>query len=505
MAAGGFTIISDSQQTLLPQVPVDVPPERFDSAAALTTQSGDSTSAAAATASSSSPLTKQTSTAKLLKEASKRKVAAVGHKKTQSTAADLFALTMDLKQLHHAELTASKNSLRNSELLDSSELLPRNEGDQLIRNAANLMKRYKRVPSEHSNGAKDEEAAQKPVHGGEDAATPAVSAADRWKKLKTTVHTMDAMKKNDSEPRVMAPENDNKEGGLDNDDDDNNNDNDSDETPTSFQQNSTRGKNRKSLFRAKVAVQTEFKDFEDWLKYQKMGVATYIKITLFGFIIPLSGVAAILYYLVGNPPCGTTSECLKANFNITRNASSLITSEALLSLLDTASTSWWLLFAVRQIITFSMARATESVIVDYLALRSHVCVKILGPFVTLFLVQARGWPIILFCWGITDFIMLFGKNQFAQHWLFYQEYVGLMNARNPSGEVTASGEYRLLLILAVVVSFVVGLKRFFLGFYLGKQTFCKLIGCMFSRLARRNGINNLYCFLFAFKNSSLCG
>ena len=50
-----------------------------------------------------------------------------------------------------------------------------------------------------------------------------------------------------------------------------------------------------------------------------------------------------------------------------------------------------------------------------------------------------------------------------------------MNSRNPSGEFTQAREYRLILILAVVVAFVVAVKRFFLGLYLGKQTFRKLL------------------------------
>jgi hypothetical protein len=91
--------------------------------------------------------------------------------------------------------------------------------------------------------------------------------------------------------------------------------------------------------------------------------------------------------------------------------------------------------------------------------------------VTLFIVQAKGWPFLLFAWGIYDFILLFGGGQFAEHWLFYQDVVDMFNEKNPSGGVTKSQEYQTLLIVAVVVSFVVSVKRFWLGLVQGKRTY----------------------------------
>ena len=48
-----------------------------------------------------------------------------------------------------------------------------------------------------------------------------------------------------------------------------------------------------------------------------------------------------------------------------------------------------------------------------------------------------------------------------------------MNENNSSGTVTDSGFYRTVLILAVVISFVVSVKRFYMGIYLGRRTFCE--------------------------------
>jgi len=57
--------------------------------------------------------------------------------------------------------------------------------------------------------------------------------------------------------------------------------------------------------------------------------------------------------------------------------------------------------------------------------------------------------------------------------LFWQDRIGLCNAKNPAGQVTSSHEYTSLLIVAVVVSFAVSIKRCFVGLTLGRQTYCK--------------------------------
>ena len=77
---------------------------------------------------------------------------------------------------------------------------------------------------------------------------------------------------------------------------------------------------------------------------------------------------------------------------------------------------WWLLFVVRQIITFSLSHLAQAILVEYLALRSKVSVVLLGPFVTLFLVQSKGWPMLTFLWALGDFLLLYGDWPLAAHW-----------------------------------------------------------------------------------------
>jgi len=98
-----------------------------------------------------------------------------------------------------------------------------------------------------------------------------------------------------------------------------------------------------------------------------------------------------------------------------------------------------------------------------------------GPLVTLVVLQSKGWPVTLFFWGVYDFGLLYGKYEFAKHWLYWQNVIDLMNKNNPAGTIMQSSEYKALLIIAVVLSFVVSIKRCSVGLALGKQTYCKLL------------------------------
>jgi hypothetical protein len=156
----------------------------------------------------------------------------------------------------------------------------------------------------------------------------------------------------------------------------------------------------------------DFKDFEEWLKYRQYNLWAQVKFLLFFIMIPSTGIASILFYLAGNPPCGykTCTTEQQGNIGIFVNAA------------YQASASWWLLFiGCRQVITFTMARVMDSFIIDYVALQTRYMNLILGPYLTLAIVQAKGWPFILFFWCIFDFVMLFGSTHFANHWYEMQQ------------------------------------------------------------------------------------
>jgi hypothetical protein len=321
--------------------------------------------------------------------------------------------------------------------------------DMLMKNAATLMKRnnvtLKDTSAMTSNNTDTHSDA-----GHEDDITikqkPTDSSHDRWNILKNTVQgatqlskAFDTTKKMDEPRSSLDPspleaeyEHDDEEGGLFGNDGDN-------ETIKSSTGPGRSHAMRKTTRRQKI--KSRYKDFEDWLKFKKMNIYSYVKFVLFFLILPATGVAAILFYWGGNPPCGTADECNESNIVVTPTTapSGNATTAPGTDIVDKTreffeggSASWWILFVCcRQPVTLSLALATQAFFVEFLALRTKWAVKLVGPFVTLFIVQSKGWPFILFWWGIFDFCLLYGSSKWAQHWLYWQ--VRLLQCMDASG------------------------------------------------------------------------
>ena len=142
-----------------------------------------------------------------------------------------------------------------------------------------------------------------------------------------------------------------------------------------------------------------------------------------------------------------------------------------------ASVSWWFLFlGVRQVLTFTLALVTQSIVIDYMALSSRLFLDWLGPIVTLLVVQSKGWPFILVTWAAFDLILLSGDRDFAHHWGFWQDWIGLFNEDNPSGNVVSNDWNFTILVNAILIGCAVAGKRLVVGLFLGRQTFGKLKG-----------------------------
>ena len=224
-------------------------------------------------------------------------------------------------------------------------------------------------------------------------------------------------------------------------------------------------------------INDEWDMVQKFLKPRQSAVYLYLKIGILYIILPLVGIAAILFHLADNPPTGKGP-----NFETT-----------------TASAAWWLLFIVRQVCTFSLAKMMEVFIIDFLSLQTQFTLRVFGPVVTLLVVQSKGWPFMMAMWGIWDFALLVGDHSFARHWLYWQDVWGLFNekvsyllldgssfrfevsfsnssccyfqCKNPAGEITSSLTYFRILAIAVSVGCVVSVKRLAVGLYLGRQTF----------------------------------
>jgi len=228
------------------------------------------------------------------------------------------------------------------------------------------------------------------------------------------------------------------------------------------EQDPTNSKNRKQKRRRRKnrrhtivhGATDKFKqDLEVWQGFfrpRRETIWAYCKLLLFYILLPLVGVSACLFYVGENPIRGINEDGATG---------------------DHPSISWWLLFATRQVITLTLAFCMQGFIIDFLALGSRAMIRIVGPIVTLLIVQSKGWPFIFFFWGIFNFAMNYGSHPFAYHWLFWQDAVGMFNEQNPSGHVVDSPTNATILKLAVSISAIVAVKRFLVGLYLGRQTF----------------------------------
>uniref|UniRef100_A0A7S4I0R0 Mechanosensitive ion channel MscS domain-containing protein n=1 Tax=Odontella aurita TaxID=265563 RepID=A0A7S4I0R0_9STRA len=179
-------------------------------------------------------------------------------------------------------------------------------------------------------------------------------------------------------------------------------------------------------------------------------IKIFFMTSIFFIILPMLLVASILFYVVGNPIAGCIDAKDKSNC---------------------ASFSWWVIFlGIRQVITFGLAKGIEILFVEIIALRTKLFVRILGPYVTLVTVQARGWPFIIFFWAVLDLSMLYGGTEFSDHWMFYQNKIDMMNGKNPAGNITYTDIYVRILAAVMFFGGVVGLKRGWLALYLGKNS-----------------------------------
>jgi hypothetical protein len=395
---------SEAQQTILGHVPENTDPDTFV--------------VADADPKLSKPALKRTAT-----------VARAHHARTKSTAEDLFQLTADLTGLNKQHgMTGSMVESFNKLESDNGFLT---DQDMLIKNAATLIQRNKVAPKDGNSDTSSTTDVHTNNEGSSEKLKSPVKANDLWNVLKTTVQTTQAvkspsgiLKKKDEENQVLSPAQPVVEHDTESDHDDEENDRVHSRTSTEL--------GRSHLMRnstPRQRLKSRYKDFEDWLKFKKLNIYSYAKFILFFLILPSAGVAAILFYWGANPPCGTRDQCNQAiptpapvaiATNTTAgNGADIV--NVTKRLFEGASASWWILFVCcRQPVTLSLAFATQAFLIEFLALRTKWAVQLVGPFLTLFVVQSKGWPFVLFWWALYDFALLYGSSKWARHWLFWQ-------------------------------------------------------------------------------------
>ena len=131
---------------------------------------------------------------------------------------------------------------------------------------------------------------------------------------------------------------------------------------------------------------------------------------------------------------------------------------------------YWIAHLASLPFSFSV-KTGEVITIDILALRTPLFVKVFGSFLTLMMVQARGWPYIVTFWALMDFCFMYGSYAFAQHWLFWQDWLLIFNESNPAGEFLESVLYTKLLLCMVFVGLTTALKRLWLATFLGRRSY----------------------------------
>jgi len=143
-----------------------------------------------------------------------------------------------------------------------------------------------------------------------------------------------------------------------------------------------------------VTLKGDVKLFQNFLSSGKARVRQYVRRTILYGMIPALIAAFILYYFVENPAIckEAVAKTIAAANKIKKDAAAnkAKTTEIVCAEQE-ASISWWCLFLVRQLVTLTMALATQAFVVDFLALGTRLFLRVLGPLLTLFIVKSKGW------------------------------------------------------------------------------------------------------------------
>jgi hypothetical protein len=69
-----------------------------------------------------------------------------------------------------------------------------------------------------------------------------------------------------------------------------------------------------------------------------------------------------------------------------------------------ASLAWWVNFMGRLCLTLELSRLIQWVLIDNILLGTRSAARLLGPLVTLYAIQGRGWPFTLTCWSLVKYV-----------------------------------------------------------------------------------------------------
>ena len=392
------------------------------------------------------------------------------HRRTETMEAKLSDLCTQLNQIHLIHPADDNVTPFQRDRIDTLESMQLNTGsssaEALNQNAGflyhrNVSKKEEDLPSTvmpEENNSIDSSV----LSGGAGQDAPSSkSASERWRKVREAHLNHRVLDEGVSRPTLDPKKTDEPIPEVDEDE----YKSDVETGNVGGRQNGASGRHR---FKTKEPVL--FQEWKEFYSFRQRSFRLAARILFLYMIIPLIGIAAILFYLADNTPTGVL-----ANNGLPINGTLFVKhSDGSLEEFtkpDLASASYWILYVVRQILTLSLAKLVEFLFIDFLSIRTGRTVKYFGPWVTLFILQSRGWPFLIFVWGLLDFGLLTGARPFFAHWGFWQNAVDLFNRSNPGGTIVISSWNSRILAVAICVGVVVAIKRFWMGLYLGRKTF----------------------------------
>jgi hypothetical protein len=111
--------------------------------------------------------------------------------------------------------------------------------------------------------------------------------------------------------------------------------------------------------------------------------------------------------------------------------------------------------------------------IDFLVLSTRFVSRTLGPWVTIFCIQSKGWPFVLGAWALWDLLLLQGNSKFDYHWLYWTG-IRIYAEGNSGSYIISSETYLRILLAAVLIAVMTTLKRTMSTLYFGRRMFGRL-------------------------------
>jgi hypothetical protein len=133
----------------------------------------------------------------------------------------------------------------------------------------------------------------------------------------------------------------------------------------------------------------------------------------------------------------------------------------------------------RHLVIFELARVSQFCMIDLVVLHTRIVSRALGPWVTIFCLQSKGWPFLIGWWGIWALLLLQGSSKFDYHW-FYFTGIRIYASGNSGSYIISSEAYFRILLAMVIAGVATTMKRTLSTLYFGRRMFGKSLSWYFA-------------------------